>query len=417
MQSLKPQKNEEKDVVIVGAGVGGLTLGLLLGEQGFRVTILDQRKAIEPLSKPELLQPAGLEILDALGVLERLRARSVVRCEVFDFFSAGGHPLCRVDYRRLKHRFPYVLIAFPHVTQSVLLEGLSNCPAVRVRWGCTFSGLVRSVGGLSHATFWENGELRRVATQVVIGADGRHSRVRTAAGIRAVRTCYRDGFVTLVVRRPSSFEDAVRYHVGRRRILGMFPVSPERLCLLFMVPAEGFDAVKARGLSALKAEISAIDEGMADALSEVTDWSRVSYMDCQTVRVGSWVADGMALLGDAAHACHPHVAQGNAQAMLDATALCPVLKRCFEDGDFSAERLSAYEDARRPPVERLQRIAHEYAWLWNTGNPLLAWLRDRAFRGIGRRPNLLSKVLETEAGLRVAPLTVAERLQALGVFS
>jgi 2-polyprenyl-6-methoxyphenol hydroxylase-like FAD-dependent oxidoreductase len=103
--------------------------------------------------------------------------------------------------------------------------------------------------------------------------------------------------------------------------------------------------------------------------------------------------------------------------MLDAMALAPVLSRCLEDGDSSAERLSAYEESRRPAVERLQRIAHEYAWLWNTGNPLLAWLRDRTFSEIGRRPRLLSKVMETEAGLRVAPLTVAERLQALGVFS
>jgi len=72
-------------------------------------------------------------------------------------------------------------------------------------------------------------------------------------------------------------------------------------------------------------------------------------------------------------------------------------------------------DARR--VEALQRIAHEYAWLWNTGNPLFMWLRDRAFYEIGRRPRLLLKVAETEAGLRVAPLTVSERLQALGVLS
>ena len=83
----------------------------------------------------------------------------------------------------------------------------------------------------------------------------------------------------------------------------------------------------------------------------------------------------------------------------------------------SEDRLKAYEEARRPMVEALQRIAHEYAWLWSTGNPLLMWLRDRAFHEIGRRPNLLSKVAETEAGIRVAPLTVSERLQALGVLS
>ena len=411
------RNGEGQDVLIVGAGIGGLTLGLLLGERGYRVTILDERKDIEPLYRPELLQPAGLEVLDALGVLNKVLSLGAVRCEIFDFLSTAGRRLCRVDYRRLEHRFSHTLIAFPHLTQAALLERLSGYPTIQVRRGCSLYWLVRSRDGLSHVTFWEHGELKRLTVKVIIGADGKHSRVRRAAGIRTVRTSYRDAFLTMMVRRPPGFEDVVRYYMGRRQILGMFPTSPDGLCLLYMVPAEGFSAVKARGLSRLKAAISALDGEAADALSEVTGWDRISYMDCQTTQAGSWVADGVALLGDAAHTCHPHVAQGGTQAMLDATALAPVLSRCLEDGDCSAERLSAYEESRRPAVERLQRIAHEYAWLWNTGNPFLAWLRDRMFSEIGRRPRLLSKVMETEAGLRVAPLTVAERLQALGVFS
>jgi 2-polyprenyl-6-methoxyphenol hydroxylase-like FAD-dependent oxidoreductase len=405
-----------QDVLIVGAGVGGLTLGLLLGERGYRVTILDDRRTIEPLYRPELLQPAGLEVLDRLGVADRLRSRGAVRCEVFEFLSVEGRRLCRVDYRRLDHRFSYALIALPHLTQAALLERLSECPTVQVRRGCSLYWLVRSRNSVSHVTFWEQGEFKRLSAGVVIGADGRHSRVRRAAGIRTVRTSYRDAFLTVMVRRPPSFDDAVRYYVGRRKILGMFPTAPDGLCLLYMVPAEGFGAVKARGLSALKDEIVAIDGGVAGVLSEVTRWDRVSYMDCQTTLAASWVADGVALLGDAAHSCHPHVAQGSTQAMLDAMALAPVLSRCLEEGDCSAVRLSAYEESRRPAVERLQRIASEYAWLWNTGNPLLAWLRDRVFREIGRRPGLLSKVMETEAGIRVMPLTVSDRLQALGVL-
>ena len=86
----------ECDVLIVGAGVAGLTLALLLGEKGHRVTIFEQRKAIEPLNKPELLQPAGLQVLQTLGVLEKLQAQDVSRCEEFDFFSVLGHSLCRV---------------------------------------------------------------------------------------------------------------------------------------------------------------------------------------------------------------------------------------------------------------------------------------------------------------------------------
>jgi len=405
------------DVLIVGAGIGGLTLALVLGQQGYRVTILDERIVCPPQYRPELLQPAGLEVLNELGVLDKLLPLGAVRCEVFDFLSTNGSRLCLVDYRRLESRFPYTLIALPHLTQAALLEALLRCPTVQVRRGCALSWLARSHAGLSHATFWERGEFTRLSARVVIGADGRQSRVRKAAGIRVTRTSYRDAFVTLMARRPVGFDDTVRYYVGRRQILGMFPAAPDELCLLYMVPAEGFNALKARGLSALKAEISALDADAANVVSEVTEWERVSYMDCRTIQAASWVADGVALMGDAAHTCHPHVAQGGTQAMLDALALAPVLRQCLVDGDCSAARLLAYEASRRPAVERLQRIAHEYARIWNTGNPLLAWLRDRMFSEIGRRPRLLAKVMETEAGLHASPLTVSERLQAMGVFS
>lgn len=407
---------EKSDVLIAGAGVGGLTLGLLLGEKGYRVTVVDQRRAIEPLHKPELLQPAGLQVLQWLDVLGALQEREVFRCEVFSFFQVRGRRLCRMDYRTLRHPFPFVLIAFPRVTQSVLLEKLSGCPRVRVRWGCILSELVREPGRPIQAVFQENGRWKRLSASVVVGADGRDSLVREASGIHAGRTDYRDAFVSLVVRRPPCFGDEVRYYMGRRQILGMFPVSPGRLCLLFMVPTNKLNEVKARGLAALKAEISSVSEDVADMLTDVTGWDHVSFMTCRAVRAASWVEDGVALMGDAAHACHPHVAQGSTQAMLDAMALAQALDQCLDEGDCSAKRLLAYEHARRPSVEALRRVAHEYAWLWNTGNPLLAWVRDRAFREIGRRPALLSKVMETEAGLRVAPLSVSERLQAAGVL-
>jgi 2-polyprenyl-6-methoxyphenol hydroxylase-like FAD-dependent oxidoreductase len=183
-----------------------------------------------------------------------------------------------------------------------------------------------------------------------------------------------------------------------------------------MVPARGFERVKTRGLQALADEMVAIDERLRKPLGDLTDWQQVSYMECRSLYVVPWVMDGIVLIGDAAHACHPHIAQGSTQAMLDAVALAPVLSGCLKDNNCTAERLSAFERARRPTVEALQRIAHEYAWLWNSRNPLLAWVRDRIFREIGRQPHLLSKVMETEAGIRVAPLTAWERLQALGMW-
>ena len=63
----------------------------------------------------------------------------------------------------------------------------------------------------------------------------------------------------------------------------------------------------------------------------------------------------------------------------------------------------------------LQRLADEQVLFWNTGNPLLAFLRDRVFRTLDHNQRLRYRVLATTAGLRtVAPFGLLDRLMAAG---
>jgi 2-polyprenyl-6-methoxyphenol hydroxylase-like FAD-dependent oxidoreductase len=133
------------------------------------------------------------------------------------------------------------------------------------------------------------------------------------------------------------------------------------------------------------------------------------------VKAKQWVADGAVLIGDAAHAMNPHASQGRMQAMADAMALADLIPRCLETGDVSAQALSEFEQRRRPQVTMLQRMADEQVIFWNTGNPVLAFLRDRVFRTIGRNRRLRQRVLETTAGLRqTPPFGLLDRLMAGG---
>jgi 2-polyprenyl-6-methoxyphenol hydroxylase-like FAD-dependent oxidoreductase len=182
-----------------------------------------------------------------------------------------------------------------------------------------------------------------------------------------------------------------------------------------MVPVGRVGTIRARGLEALKSRIASVEPRLGRPLVDLATWEQISVLSPIRVRAAAWVADGAALMGDAAHACHPHVAQGSTQAMEDGKVLADVLETCFSRGDFSASGLARYEGARRPVVQRLQRVADEYAWLWETESPTLARLRDRIFRNIGDRPGLLSRVAATEAGIEARPLSFVERLQVLGL--
>jgi 2-polyprenyl-6-methoxyphenol hydroxylase-like FAD-dependent oxidoreductase len=103
--------------------------------------------------------------------------------------------------------------------------------------------------------------------------------------------------------------------------------------------------------------------------------------------------------------------------MVDAMTLADVAADCAKRGDFSAAALQAYERARRPQVEMLQRMADEQVIFWNTGNPILAFLRNRVFRAIGANPRLRYQVLAATAGLRAAPpFGLLDRLIAAGLL-
>jgi 2-polyprenyl-6-methoxyphenol hydroxylase-like FAD-dependent oxidoreductase len=133
------------------------------------------------------------------------------------------------------------------------------------------------------------------------------------------------------------------------------------------------------------------------------------------VRTSRWVADGAALIGDAAHAMNPHASQGRMQAMVDAMSLAEIIPSCLAEGDCSASRLNVYETARRPQVNMLQRLADQQVFFWNTGNPFVAWLRDRVFTTLDRNVRLRHQVLSTTAGLRqTAPFSLLDRVIAAG---
>ncbi len=403
--------NEQADLVIVGAGLGGLVLALAMASEGRRIVILEAQDQFPVTRRGEILQPQGLEMLDRLRLLDAVRKAPCHVNEAFHFHRIGGSRLCTVDYRALEPPYNYCLVNLPSLTQAAVLERLRAHPEVEIRMGCVFEALIREKGRVTGVRYRRQGELGAVRTPLVVGADGVQSPVREALGIRAQIRLYRDAYLVVLAPRPPGFDRDGRYHLGRRQILGLFPISDDRLYLFYLVPRKALEAYQARGLPALREEIAAIDSTMREPLEQVRAWEEVATMPCRRVRADRWTANGAVLLGDAAHAMNPHVGQGRNQAMADALALAPVLAACFRKGDFSRQALAVYEAVRRPQVELLQRLADEETFFWNAGDPVRVWLRDRVFRRMEAHPDVSWKILRNVAGLAVEPLTIRDRLR------
>jgi 2-polyprenyl-6-methoxyphenol hydroxylase-like FAD-dependent oxidoreductase len=247
-----------------------------------------------------------------------------------------------------------------------------------------------------------------------VGADGAFSKVREALGIPTKLHLYREGYLIAILDSPEGLDEG-RYFVGRGEILGLFPAAGRKVYLFDMIPADSMEQVKAQGIAARQEKWIRIDPSLEKTFRTLADWKQTAYMPTGRVKTSTWVADGAVLIGDAAHAMNPHASQGRMQAMADAMALADLIPRCLEKGVFSASALGEFERRRRPQVTMLQRMADEQVVFWNTGNPVLAFLRNHVFRTIGRNRRLSYKVLETTAGLReTSPFGLLDRFIAGG---
>ena len=405
---------EETDVAVVGAGGGGAVLALALAQQGIRTVVLEQAAGPPQGLRGEILQPNGQRVLDRLGILQALPAEATRSVRYFHFFRAGGTRLCTIDYGDLPAPYNRAVVTLPNVAHQAIVAAVQQQKSVTLRYGNSFTGLLREgnqVMGLS--TTGPEGT-KQIRAKIVVGADGAFSKVRQALKIPADLHLYPDGYLIAILESDELVSESF-YYVGHKAILGLFPATGHKVYLFYMIPSGSMDAVKQRGIPALQQVWTEIAPQFSSLFRRLSDWSQTAYMPTGRVRTPTWVADGAVLIGDAAHAMNPHASQGRMQAMVDAMALSDLLPGCLADRDYSSARLKEFELARRPQVTMLQRLADQQVFYWNTGNPLVAFLRDRVFQTLDRNERLRYQVLSTTAGWRTtSPFDLIDRVIAGG---
>src|SRR5207249_4280068 len=176
-----------------------------------------------------------------------------------------------------------------------------------------FQGILQNDGRVGGVVVRRAGEESsdEVQASLVVGADGAASLVRRALGIQAEVHHYRHGYLIALLPRPQSMRDQIavaivvnlrhgyliallprpqsmrgeaRYYVGRAELLGLFPAPDDRVVVLYMVEidprGEKMEALKARGLSALKSRVAAIDAAMTKPLESLTSWEHIGPLPC-----------------------------------------------------------------------------------------------------------------------------------------
>lgn len=371
--------------IVVGAGIGGLTAALALRAAGLDVVVYEQADALREVGAGIQLAPNATRLLHRLGLADAL-ARVGVRPDAIEHKRwQDGRVLLRQPLGETCERTfgaPYYHLYRPDLL-AVLAEAL---PADVIRLGHRCIGLAQDATGVE-LTF-DNGAVARAP--VVVGADGIHSTVRALViGPDAPRFSGSIAYRGLVpaerlahLRLPRCSNGwlgperhFVHYYVGEgARLLNFVAIAPAGDWRVESWSATGEVADALAEFEGWHPTVRAII-GAAD---RVHRWALYDREPLDT-----WGAGRVTLLGDAAHAMLPFMAQGACQAVEDAVVLAGCLAGAAPGT--VPEALRRYETIRKPRVWEVQRASWRNATIYHLRDGEQQRERDAAWAASAAR--------------------------------
>jgi len=362
--------NKQFDVLIVGAGVTGLTAAALLaqGQHSDRLQITVVDAASRPVHAADddvalrvsAIASGSAGLLDSVGAwshVQETRASAYEHMRVWDE-SSSADSATALRFDAAEFAVPQLGFIVENVLiQHALLEVLDKLD-VRLKFDTTVDAL---------------------DADLVIGADGARSFVRDRVGIKTRDFPYGQTAYVTHLRPEKSHQKTAWQRFMQDGPLGILPLSDGRISVVWSTHDALAERVK-----------SASDEELGEILSEASDYvlgelqvagPRGAFPLCAR-HAEQYVMPGIALIGDAAHAVHPLAGQGANLGLQDAAMLANVIDQALGNGEYPGDRpvLRRYERARKGENATMLHLMTGLNRLFTTDSAVVQELRATGMR-------------------------------------
>jgi 2-polyprenyl-6-methoxyphenol hydroxylase-like FAD-dependent oxidoreductase len=362
------------DVLIQGAGIGGLTLAIALMQKGYTVRIVERASGLSEIGAGIWMAANPMQVFDRLGFAEKIMAAgwTVQRVTLQDY---NGDILQASDLSAISKLFGFETVALHRsVLQRVLSEQL---PSDVVTFGTETKDLHQSTDAVS--VLLTDGS--RIHAKLVVGADGIHSQIRRLASLGG-ETRYSGSSSYRAMTKGASLLSAELDHDayeiwGKGCRVGFSKINAHDY-YWYMT----FESDPDRSFSPLarRAHAQSLFRKFFPKwtpLLENTQSDEILQTDISDLkRLERWSSDRIGLIGDAAHATTPNLGQGGAMAVEDAYSLTDAVQAAGLNG----KAFELYEKHRREKVDWTVSTSWNIGGICHWKNPVLRSLRNLALK-------------------------------------
>jgi 2-polyprenyl-6-methoxyphenol hydroxylase-like FAD-dependent oxidoreductase len=357
---------------IAGAGFAGLTAACALAQRGWSVRVHERAERLRPAGAGIYIYENGLRVLEAVGAYEA---------------AVKGAPFAHTrEVRDDKNRVISVHRWGGSRVFSIVRQTVINALADAARGAGAEIVTDSAAVGASPDGALIMADGRSLKADLVIGADGMHSRVRDSLGLIAKRKQLVDGCTRLLIdktpqERGQEGATTIEYWSGSRRVLYTPCSESEIYIALTMLDSDEV----AKAVPVRRDAWTRWFPHLAALIERLDGPAR--YDRFELIKLKRWSAGKVAIIGDAAHALPPNIGQGGGCAMMNALSLAVYLER---EPDIAAA-LAAWERNERPLTEHTQRVS----WLLGLPTTWPPFLRAQALKLAGKSKWLVAQRTKT----------------------
>ena len=356
-----------------------MVAGLLLAKRGHDVTVLERSADFEREFRGEILQPRFMNAMKSCGLLELVQSIPSEKFHSAKIF-ASGREVGQLDLGALNPEFPFVT----WMTQPNLLCGLAAAGESYDNFELVFNASAKEIlrqgescVGVRYNTSDRDVEL---AADVVIGADGRFSKVRKLGDFASEHSSHRFDVLWYQAKRPDGFDHGADFFVNPSFACLTLPKYPDLIQCGILMETNQAKKFLRKGTSKIAERLKQTHPMFEEFAENLKDESQFTILQAKIDRVRRWARDGLVLIGDAAHTCSPVFAIGVTIAIETAIVAADVIDRA---PDCSGESLDSIQAQRIDSVRTIQNFQETVARL-GILNPiarrLLPWFAPLVFK-------------------------------------